>query len=151
MIDTILFDWDGTLIDTAQQAYDAFHKSFIDLGVPLDFETYNRIYSPNWHIMYEHLQLPRERWPEADQLWLDHYAEEAPQLLSGARAALRELAEHPYALGIVTSGTRSRVLREIREHDLSEVFDIVVCSEDVVNKKPHPEGLEFALEKLRKQ
>jgi len=146
-----LFDWDGTLIDSAQQAFNAFQKSFFDLGIPLDFETYNRIYSPNWYLMYEHLQLPRERWVEADDLWLQHYATEAPKLLTGGRDALGELARSRYVLGIVTSGTRPRVLREIGTVGLSGVFDVVICSEDVVNKKPHPEGLELALRKLQKK
>jgi HAD superfamily hydrolase (TIGR01509 family) len=150
MIDTVLFDWDGTLIDTAQQAFDAFEKSFADLGLPLSFETYNRIYSPNWYIMYERLQLPRERWEEADELWLQHYAEETPELLSEGRATLEVLAEGKYALGIVTSGTRSRVHREITTLGLGSVFQTIICNEDVVNKKPHPEGLELALTQLGK-
>jgi len=151
MIDTVLFDWDGTLIDTAQQAFDAFRKSFADLGLPLDFETYDRIYSPNWYRMYEHLQLPRKQWDEADELWLHHYAEEAPRLLSDARPTLDELARRNYVLGIVTSGTRSRVLREMDTLGLGGVFKTVICNEDVVNKKPHPEGLELALEQLQKK
>jgi len=56
-IDTILFDWDGTLIDTADAAFDAFRKALLDLSVPLEYETYVRIYSPNWYSMYEALAL----------------------------------------------------------------------------------------------
>ncbi len=151
MINTVLFDWDGTLIDTAQQAFNAFQKSFADMGLPLDFETYNRIYSPNWYLMYEQLQLPRPRWDEADERWLRHYADETPRLLADGCATLDTLINRKYVLGIVTSGTRSRVEREIGALGLRDVFRIVVCNEDVVNKKPHPEGLELALDRLQKK
>jgi HAD superfamily hydrolase (TIGR01509 family) len=151
MLNTVLFDWDGTLIDSAQQAFDAFRKSFIDLGLSLDFETYNHIYSPNWYRMYERLQLPRQRWEEADDLWLHHYAGEVPRLLSGGRSILAALIKKNYVLGIVTSGTRSRVEREIVALGLSGVFQVVICNEDVANKKPHPEGLEMALDRLQRE
>ena len=151
MIDTILFDWDGTLIDTAQQAYDASQKSLLKLGVPLDFPTYERIYSPNWYRMYEELRLPREKWKEADDLWILYYTNENPGFMPGAKTALDELIQRNYALGIVTSGTRSRVLRELDALGLAESFRVVICGEDVVNKKPHPEGLEIAMKQLQKR
>ncbi len=151
MIDTILFDWDGTLIDTAQQAYDATQKSLLKLGVPLDFPTYERIYSPNWYHMYEELRLPREKWKEADDLWILHYTNENPRFMPGAQTTLNELAQRNYALGIVTSGTRCRVLGELAMLGLADAFRVVICSEDVVNGKPHPEGLETAMKQFGKE
>jgi HAD superfamily hydrolase (TIGR01509 family) len=150
MIDVILFDWDGTLIDTARQAFEAFVKQFRDLGVSVDPETYERIYSPNWYSMYEELGLPRERWEEADDRWLRHYAGATSGLVPGAQAALRELARRNYALAIVTSGNRARVLYEIDALGLNDTFRIVVCSDDVLNRKPDPEGLELAMRALQK-
>ena len=150
-IDTILFDWDGTLIDTAQQAFEAFQKALLDLGISLDPATYERIYSPNWYSMYEKLGLAKEKWKEADGLWIRHYANQLPQLLPGTKEALQDLASGGYSLGIVTSGSRDRVLSEIESLGLTHVFRIVVCSDDVVNRKPHPEGLQIAIEKLQKR
>ena len=151
MIDVILFDWDGTLIDNAEATFDAFRKALLDLSVPLDYETYVRIYSPNWYSMYEALGLPPERWTEADDLWLSHYSSDACRLVPGVRAALEELARANYTLGIVTSGSRTRVLREIGRLGLKDIFRVVVCSDDVVNRKPHPEGLEKAMQQLAKR
>jgi HAD superfamily hydrolase (TIGR01509 family) len=149
-IDTILFDWDGTLIDTAQRAFDAFVKQFRALGIPIDWETYERIYSPNWYNMYVDLGLPPERWKEADNLWLQHYGSEVPRPMPGIVGVLEDLVGRNYVLGIVTNGTRERVLREIDDLELRHVFRIVVCHEDVVNRKPHPEGLELAIRRMQK-
>jgi HAD superfamily hydrolase (TIGR01509 family) len=151
LIDTVFFDWDGTLIDTAEQAFEAFQKSLVDLGIVLEMDVYERIYSPNWYSMYEALHLPREKWEDADDGWLRHYVDERSRLIPGIDGALKELANRSYALGIVTSGSRSRVLREMDALGLKDAFRAVVCSDDVANKKPHPEGLEIAMKRLGKE
>jgi pyrophosphatase PpaX len=150
-IDTILFDWDGTLIDTAPRSFAAFQKSMRDLGVKLEFELYEKIYSPNWYRMYQSLRLPEHKWQEAEDLWIRHYGKEPSPLVCGAQNALVELTTRGYNLGVVTSGNRSRVLREMEAHAVARLFGTVVCNEDVFDKKPNPEGLEKAMRQLGKK
>ncbi len=145
LIDTVLFDWDGTLLDSSPLAFLAFQKTFIELGIAFDHEAYERTYSPNWYEMYQAFELPAHRWPEADDLWIKHYGQQTAELVEGARDALGTLSARGYILGIVTSGSRERVRRELRALELSELFRTVVCNEDVFDKKPHPEGLHRAM------
>jgi pyrophosphatase PpaX len=147
-VDAVLFDWDGTLVNTAEASFYAFQKSMDDVGVPMDFEQYARIYSPNWHHMLEALQVPLDRWPEVEELWLQHYGENAPELMPGANAVLKELHQRAYVLGIVTNGSRLRVFRELQLCGVEEFFQVVICGEDVCNPKPHPEGLISAIRHL---
>jgi phosphoglycolate phosphatase-like HAD superfamily hydrolase len=49
---------------------------------------------------------------------------------------------------VVTSGERHRVGREIAEFGLAPFFPVLVTSEDVANRKPHPEALALALSRL---
>ncbi len=149
-IDTILFDWDGTLVDSAQSSFDAFRRALGDLGISMDTGRYEEIYSPNWYSMYESLQLPKEQWQEADDLWMRYYGIEIPSPVPGGLQVLRELSDRGYCLGIVTSGGHERVWRELNALGLAGTFRIVVCSDDVVNKKPHPEGLERAMDRMKK-
>jgi HAD superfamily hydrolase (TIGR01549 family) len=147
-IDTLLFDWDGTLVNTAEASFHAFKKSMDDIGVPLDLESYSRIYSPNWHHMLEALHVPQNLWAEVEELWLRHYGGNIPDLMPGADAVLKELHHREFTLGIVTNGSRSRVSRELQHCGLAEIFHVIVCGEDVCNPKPHPEGLETAIKHL---
>jgi HAD superfamily hydrolase (TIGR01662 family) len=145
---TLLFDWDGTLVDSAQLGLAAFEQSFAALGVAFDREIYRAVYSPNWYAVYEAMGLPKEKWQLADDLWVQHYGQQTAQPVAGAQETITGLKQKGYRLGVVSSGSECRVGREIRELGLEHFFETVVCNEQMENKKPHPEGLETAMRSL---
>ena len=144
-ITSLLFDWDGTLVDSAHLGLAAFEKTFNELGVPFAHAVYEATYSPNWYSTYEALGLPKEHWQAADDLWIRHYGEQSAPLIEAVGETLLSLRDKGYQLAIVTSGSRSRVSREVERSVLRDAFSVIVCNEDIVNKKPHPEGLERAM------
>jgi HAD superfamily hydrolase (TIGR01549 family) len=149
-ITTLIFDWDGTLADSANLGLLAFQKTFAELNVAFPMDIYEASYSPNWYSTYEALGLPRDKWETADQLWLKHYGKQSAELIQGVADTLIELRGKGYQLGVVSSGSESRVLREIEQSVLNDAFAVVICNEHIVQKKPHPEGLELALQRLNR-
>jgi HAD superfamily hydrolase (TIGR01509 family) len=147
-ITTLLFDWDGTIVDSAQLGLTAFERSFAALDVPFDHEIYRKVYSPNWYSVYEALGLPKDKWQQADELWIQHYGEQIAQPVAEAQETIQKLKRKGYRLGVVSSGTNSRIAREMSELGLESFFETVICNEQMVEKKPHPEGLETALRSL---
>ena len=147
-ITTILFDWDGTVVDSAQLGLVAFQKTFAVLGRPFPQQVYEESYSPNWYTLYEAMGLPAEKWDEADTLWLKHYGEQSADFIEDAEKAILELQRKGYRLGVVSSGSTSRLTREIEHLGLGGVFKVVVCNEQMTRKKPHPEGLHTAMRLL---
>src|SRR5882672_5274647 len=147
-INTLLFDWDGTVVDSAQLGLTAFEQSFAALGVAFDHEIYRAVYSPNWYSVYEAMGLPKEKWQKADELWVQNYGEQTAQPVAGAQETMRALKRKGYRLGVVSSGSECRVAREVSELGLESLLEIVVCNEQMANKKPHPEGLEIAMRSL---
>jgi HAD superfamily hydrolase (TIGR01509 family) len=147
-IRTLIFDWDGTLADSAHLGLVAFEKTFAELGVPFARNVYEAAYSPNWYSTYEALGLPKEKWQTADDLWIQHYGDQSAELIDGTGETLLSLHRKGYKLGVVTSGSRSRVCREIEHSVLNDAFAVIVCNEDIVNKKPDPEGLQRAMRAL---
>ena len=145
----VLFDWDGTLLNSYEADLRAYLSMFHTLGINWTERELAQHYSPNWLRVYRAARLPRSKWIEADRLWTRAYKLENPPLLAGARRIVRLLAQK-FDLGIVTSGNRPRVRRQLREFDLTSYFSACVCSEDAAKRKPHPAPLQLALKRLRR-
>ena len=148
MTRAVLFDWDGTLADTAEASYRCYVRTFADYGIRFDRLRYAETYSPNWYHTFRCVGLEETRWSEADEKWLTYYAEETIHLVADARAALEALASRRLLTGLVTSGSRPRIERELTLHKVSHHFPAVVCGTDTVEKKPHPEALLVCLDRL---
>jgi pyrophosphatase PpaX len=144
----VLFDWDGTLVDSAELSYRCYVAVFERFGVPFDRGAFARTYSPDWYRTYRTLGLDERHWPEADRLWQTHYATDAAALLPGARSALERLRDAGLLLALVTSGERERVEREQAALGLAGAFGVMVCGGETPHRKPHPEPLLVALERL---
>ncbi len=144
----VLFDWDGTLLDSFQADAQAYSQMFDALGLDWSIALLKQHYSPNWHRVYRAARIPRARWDEADRLWRRFYQKHLPELQPGARQVLRTL-ERRFTLALVSSGSRTRVRRQLREHGVAAMFRAKVCSEDAPRRKPHPAPLRMALDRLR--
>jgi HAD superfamily hydrolase (TIGR01549 family) len=143
----VLFDWDGTLIDSYGADSSAYLAMFHEMGIPWGLDDLARHYSPNWYRVYRAAKLPRARWDDADRAWRKQYAKHSPRLIAGARQVLLRLAR-THHLGLVTSGDRDRVTRQLRAFQLTRLFGARVCSGDTSQRKPHPAPLRLALRQL---
>ena len=147
-IEGVLFDWDGTLINSYHADTSAYLAMFQQMGIAWGLAELEKHYSPNWYQVYRAARLPRKRWADADRAWRAHYAKHRPKLMAGARRVLAKVAS-AHVLGLVTSGDRDRVTRQLREFRLTTLFAARVCSGDTLRKKPHPEPLRLALRQLK--
>ena len=144
----VLFDWDGTLLDSYHADSQAYLAMFHKLGLNWGLQELAAHYSPDWYVVYRAAGIPMERWAEADRLWRAYYVKHPSRLMTGARQVLRRLARR-YTLGLVTSGDRQRVCRQLRSFELTHIFRARVCGGDTHEKKPHPAPLALALEKMK--
>ena len=144
----ILFDLDGTLIDSTEailesfnHVYEVFSKEKTDntnieklIGYPLDY-------------MFEHLGFQSYEIVEAIKAYKNYYkdiAKEKTVLLPYAKEAVLE-AKKIANLGIVTTKTGLYSRQIMENFKLMEYFDVLVGSEDVKNLKPNPEPILKAL------
>jgi len=147
LLQGVLFDWDGTLIDSYHADTSSYLAMFKEMGISWGLEELEKHYSPNWYQVYRAAKLPRKLWADADRAWRAHYAKHRPKLISGVRRVLTQISRK-YALGLVTSGDRDRVLRQLREFGLTRLFSARICSGDTLRKKPHPEPLRLAMQQM---
>lgn len=143
----VLFDFDGTLLDSFSAHFAAFQVTFAHFGLHTSLDELLRVYSPDWLQVYRGMGLAEQHWAEADLIWLAEAARHAPQLFPGAVELLHGLAPR-YALGLVTSGSKERVRRDLQYTGLDGCFQVVITGGDVSQPKPDPEGLLSALRRL---
>lgn len=150
----ILFDLDGTLIDSTEAILESFHHSFDfhKLSRKEDEEIKSLIGYP-LDIMYENLGVQKGVIAEIITTYKEHYRDISTQktkLLKNAKEAV-ELASQFATLGIVTTktGLYSKILME--HFNVMHHFEVLIGREDVQNPKPHAEPIMKALEKLDTQ
>ena len=146
-IEGVLFDWDGTLLDSYEADSSAYLAMFREMGIPWGLDELAQNYSPNWYHVYRAAKLPRARWDDADRAWRKQYANHNPKLIAGVRHVLARLGRR-HRLGLVTSGDRDRVVRQLRAFRLTRSFAARVCSGDTQQRKPHPAPLRLALRQM---
>jgi HAD superfamily hydrolase (TIGR01509 family) len=144
----VLFDWDGTLLNSHAADTTAYLAMFRAMGIPWGLAELEKHYSPNWYSVYRAAKLPKHRWDEADQSWRENYASQKPKLIAGARRVLAQVGAI-HRLGLVTSGDRDRVHRQLKEFQLWDAFAARVCGGDTEERKPHPAPLKLALKRMR--
>ena len=144
----VLFDWDGTLVDSAEVSFRCYARVFGAYGIAFDRARFAATYCPDWYQTYEAVALPREHWSAADARWVELYGEERAELLPGASDGLARLRAAGLATALVTSGSRPRIDRELAALGAAGLFECVVCCEDVSSRKPDPAPLLLALERI---
>jgi HAD superfamily hydrolase (TIGR01549 family) len=140
----VIFDLDGTLLDSFSVHFASYRTTCQHFGISITEQMFLSAYSPNWNLTYSALGLKPECWDAASTIWRKDAAKQHPSLFPGVKAAINGLRKY-YRLGLVTSGSKSRVLRDLDRSKIRHVFDAIVTGEDVQHHKPSSEGLERAL------
>ena len=147
---TLLFDLDGTLIDSTSAILDGFHYAFAHCGgTNLSDEAIKRLIGHPLEVMFERLGAVRDV-QDFVLTYKQRYAQtflDQTVLLSGAYEAVREASEFAN-LGVVTTKT-SKFSKILLQHlGIAEFFGTIVGREDVQNPKPSAEPILKALENL---
>ncbi len=149
---TILFDLDGTLIDSTEAILESFHNSFDVHNYPhAEDEAIKVLIGHPLDVMYRELGVSESEVWDFVATYKEHYRVISTQktvLLEGAREAV-ETASRFARLGIVTTktGKYSRVLME--HFELMEYFEVLIGREDVEHPKPHAEPINKAVEQMQ--
>jgi HAD superfamily hydrolase (TIGR01509 family) len=143
----LLFDFDGTLLDSYATHYAAYERMFAQFGIFIDRDQFAKAYFPDWQSTFRAFGLAEELWKSANALWLQENAREEAPLRDACMHVVESLRPH-WRLGIVSSGSRGRVLGDLQRTGLDSLMEVVVTGQDVTERKPSPEGILFALGKL---
>lgn len=148
----ILFDLDGTLIDSTDAIVSTFYHSFKELN--FDFqgndEDIKSLIGYPLDIMYKELGVPEDKAWDFVDAYKNRYrviSKEKTTLLENAFEAVK-LASQFARVSVVTTKTRMYTMPLLEHFDIAQFFEIVTGRENVQNPKPHPEPILITLEQM---
>ncbi|WP_084963137.1 HAD family hydrolase [Thermoactinospora rubra] len=145
---SVVFDLDGTLVDTMGSVPRAYAAAIRALGGP---EVTPDQVVEVWHmgptpVVLAHF-LGREATEDDLECYFRHAATDV-RVFPGVADMLRALARTGVRLGVYTTATRRAAARVLASTGLAGYFSAVVAGDEVARPKPAPEGLELACELL---
>ncbi len=148
----IVFDWDGTLMDSAGAIVACIQAAAADMGLEPPSEARARhVIGLGLHEALRHAlpELPEDKHGELADRYRQHYLAQDHELLLfvGAEALVRELAAGGYRLGVATGKSRRGLDRAMAASGLASCFQATRCA-DECHSKPHPQMLEELMAEL---
>ncbi|QEL65006.1 phosphoglycolate phosphatase [Oryzomicrobium terrae] len=150
--DLIVFDWDGTLMDSAAAIVTAIQAASRDLGlsVPTDRQARYVIGLGLADALHHAVpDLPRERYEEMVERYRYHYLSRDHELtlFGGIPELMAELQDAGYALAVATGKSRLGLNRALAVSGLEDFFHATRCA-DECHSKPHPQMLQELMEEF---
>jgi phosphoglycolate phosphatase len=147
----VIFDLDGTLIDSYQALYLSFRHVYEKMGLPpLSMAEVRKVVGYGLSHTFRDL-LGEERVPEGLKLFREKYAEVFRQhthLLPGAREVVEALHGRGVKLAIATNKLGQFSRKILEAFGMDGLFAAIVGDGDVSQNKPDPEMLLYAIEKM---
>ncbi|MFC5466592.1 pyrophosphatase PpaX [Lederbergia graminis] len=152
-ITTLLFDLDGTLIDTNELIVSSYLHT-LEQYYPGQY-TRNDVLpfmGPTLHDVF--MGINPEKAEEMISVYRKYNLEKHDLLVkefNGVFETIRTLHENGYKLAIVSTKVGSTVMKGLKLTNLDQFFDVVISLDEVENPKPHPEPLIKALSQLESE
>jgi HAD superfamily hydrolase (TIGR01509 family) len=152
-VTAVIFDCDGTLVDSEPLARTAWERSLAPHGYTVteaDLDTKVGLPFPRVHAYFAE----RVELPEADRFWASYAAELFALIDAGlvlfddAVAAARDLRASGVPVAVASSSPRERLDRTLARAGLAAAFDVTVAGDEVAHGKPAPDMFLAAAERL---
>lgn len=150
--DLLVFDWDGTLMDSAGAIVSAIQASCLDLGLPVpSAERARHIIGLGLTDALSHLlpELKAENYERLVERYRHHYLSRDGEirLFGGAGETIQALHDAGFLLAVATGKSRAGLERAFQSTGLGKYFHASRCA-DECNSKPHPAMLFELMEEL---
>ena len=156
MIKAVIFDMDGTLIDTEKYYRICWPKAMAHFGYEMTDEQALTMRSLGQPYAPEHL---KEMFQDPDldypairayrkEIMEEYLKKNGIEIKKGAIELLTFLKEKNIQRAIATATDTRRAERYLKEIGLYEYFDQIICATMVTHGKPAPDIYEFACERL---
>lgn len=148
----IVFDWDGTLMDSASGIVECIQEASREMGLPIPtLERARHVIGLGLHdsLRFAVPELAEAHYPAFAELYRKHFLarETSMDLFPGAHDLLRDLHERGFALAVATGKSRRGLDRALAAAGVGSYFVASRCA-DETNPKPHPAMLNELMSEL---
>lgn len=154
-IRALIFDFDGTILDTETAWYEAFREAYLEHKVELTLDMYGKCIGTSLHVFdpYEYLitekKIPLDRKAFRDSVHVRHTEKMAHEgIRPGILDYLAAAKELGLRIGLASSSKRAWIDKYLAQLGIGHYFETIRTAEDVALVKPHPELYELALKDL---
>lgn len=155
MINTVIFDMDGLMIDSERVTCDGYAVALSKRGYEPSTEFYKRTLGTTTQTTYKMYQdyygsdIPFfDILDDVHQYIEDYFQTKGVPIKKGLIELLTYLKEHHYQIVVATSSDRCRVDQIFKQANLVKYFDEYVCGNEVTHGKPNPEVFLKACQKI---
>jgi HAD superfamily hydrolase (TIGR01509 family) len=145
MIQALIFDFDGLLVDTETPAFESWRALYAEYGHELALELWQGALGTS-HGFDAAAHLVALTAPPIDRAELlarrmaaKHALSAAQPLLPGAREILNQAATLGLPCAVASSSGRDWVLGWLRQHGIDTAFTCIRTADDVLHTKPAPD------------
>jgi HAD superfamily hydrolase (TIGR01509 family) len=146
MIQTVIFDMDGVIVDTEPVHHYAYNQQFKQLGITISPELYASFTGNSTKNIFERLKAHFDLQQEVAELVQTkrHLFNEAFDskedlyMLEGVEDLIKELYANGMQLVLASSSAHVTIQRIFNRFNLHQYFSHIVSGEDFPKSKPHP-------------
>lgn len=151
-LELVVFDWDGTLMDSTAMIVSSIQLACADVGLPVPSrERASHVIGLGLHDALAHAVpgIRDDQVPAMAERYRHHYLGRDQQLVlfEGVRELMVALKERGHRLAIATGKSRTGLNRALAVSGLGQFFEATRCA-DECHSKPHPEMLLELMDEL---
>ena len=154
MIDTILLDIDGTMLDSKSCLLSCLKlalKKTLDIEVPIStLESTMGMHEKEVAALFTKQPIKQQELQDSWTYYVKNNPN-LPNLYHDVQDTLLFLKSKNIKLGIVTSKTKEHMKNDFYKLNINHLFDIIVTSDDITHPKPDGEPITYALNQLNSQ
>lgn len=148
----LVFDWDGTLADSAAIIVEAIQLACADLGLPIPTDAAARyVIGLGLHDALRHVTptLAEEDYPALSARYRVHYLNRDPEipLFAGTEMLLSSLKARGHVLAVATGKSRRGLDRALEQAGIGARFAATRCADEGF-PKPNPDMLLYLMDRL---
>jgi HAD superfamily hydrolase (TIGR01549 family) len=143
-VQAVIFDMDGTVVDTTDLEYQAWRRMMQEQGVAFTYEEYISVLGAKGsEIVKNHLDWDEEAitriLENKERYFKDLVEQHGLELIPGVEKVLQDIQKIPLKIALATGASKNKLEFVLEKLPIKQYFHAMITADDTRNGKPDPE------------